>query len=289
VFNRLRNEVLAGLGPGAQVLVVSGASPGPASALVAANLAVALARTGSEVALVGAHLPENLVDDAPLARIFGVAPTPGLSEVLAGRVSLADAAQRAPRHPYLRVITTGGAATAAGLMQSQALRETLDALRAQAQYVVVEAPSTATSADAQSLASLADGAILTVELRRARRPQLVDAADQLHRVATPLLGAVVLPKLSAKRTTGPAAPPPVRPAIPLNLPVPPAARTGTDPDRPEPGRQPTPIGGAGRADETAVLRRVDTAVDDVEEAAPAGNGRVDQAWIDSLVDGGTGR
>ncbi len=107
--------------------------------------------------------------------------------------------QRTPRIPSLRVITTGGTATAAGLMQSQRLRDTLEAVRRTAGYVVIEAPSTSSSADAQSLASLADAAILAVELRRARRPALLDAVEQLRRVGTPLLGAVVLPRLTSLR------------------------------------------------------------------------------------------
>jgi hypothetical protein len=85
-------------------------------------------------------------------------------------------------------------------MQSQRLRDTLEALRRQSGYVVIEAPSTSSSADAQSLASLADAAILAVELRRAKRPALLDAAEQLSRVGTPLLGAVVLPRLNPMRT-----------------------------------------------------------------------------------------
>ncbi|GAB1689435.1 hypothetical protein KRM28CT15_12380 [Krasilnikovia sp. M28-CT-15] len=200
VFNRLRNEVLASLRPGDQVIVVTGASRGSASTLVAANLAAALARTGSDVVLVGAHLPDSVVEAAPLARMLGVSAIPGLSDLLAGRITLARAMQRTPRIPSLRVITTGGAATAAGLMQSQRLRDTLETLRRQAGYVVIEAPSTNSSADAQSLASLADAAILAVELRRARRAALLDAAEQLHRVGTPLLGAVVLPRLSGLRS-----------------------------------------------------------------------------------------
>jgi Mrp family chromosome partitioning ATPase len=200
VFNRLRNEVLASLNPDDQIIVVTGASRGSATTLVAANLAAALARTGSDVVLIGAHLPDSVVDAAPLARMLGVSAMPGLSDLLAGRIGLAKALQRTPRIPSLRVITTGGTATAAGLMQSQRLRDTLQALRRQTGYVVIEAPSTSSSADAQSLASLADAAILAVELRRARRPALLDAAEQLRRVGTPLLGAVVLPRLSSIRT-----------------------------------------------------------------------------------------
>jgi Mrp family chromosome partitioning ATPase/capsular polysaccharide biosynthesis protein len=199
VFNRLRNEVLASMRPTDQIIVVTGASRGSATTLVAANLAAALARTGSDVVLIGAHLPDSVVDAAPLARMLGVNPIPGLSELLSGRIGLARALQRTARIPSLRVITTGGAATAAGLMQSQRLRDTLDALRRQTGYVIIEAPSTSSGADAQSLASLADAAILAVELRRAKRPALLDAAEQLRRVGTPLLGAVVLPRLTGVR------------------------------------------------------------------------------------------
>jgi hypothetical protein len=92
-------------------------------------------------------------------------------------------------------MTPGGTASAVGLLQSQALRDMLRTLRQQAEYVVIEAPSTATSADAQSLAGLADTAVLAVELRQTRYTQVVDAAEQLRRVGTPVLGAVLLPQL----------------------------------------------------------------------------------------------
>ena len=225
IFNRLRNEVLATMpGPDAardarmalagQVMVVTGASRGAASTVVAANLAAAFARTGAETVLVCAHLPDSLIDAASVHRMLGVRAVPGLSDVLAGRVSLSSATQRAPRHPNLTVITTGGTASAGGLLQSHALREALAMLRERAAYVLVEAPSTATSADAQSLASLADAAILAVELRRTRYSEVDDAADQLRRVGTPLLGAVVLPRLGVARDEGePLAPGPVPPSV----------------------------------------------------------------------------
>ena len=240
IFNRLRNEVLASLGRNDQIIVVTGASRGSATTLVAANLATALARTGSDVVLIGAHLPDSMADAAPLARMLGVAPMPGLSDLLAGRIGLNRAMQRTPRIQSLRVITTGGAATAAGLMQSQRLRDTLESLRRQTGYIVIEAPSTSSIADAQSLASLADAAILAVELRKARRPALLDAAEQLRRVGTPLLGAVVLPRLSALRTED-------VPLPPVTLtPATPATASTTDGDEEQ------------RDDEVVVVRDTET-------------------------------
>jgi Mrp family chromosome partitioning ATPase len=213
VFNRLRNEVLAGdpAGPDPQrkgrVIVVAGASRGSASTVVAANLAAAFARTGGHTVLVCAHLPDSVAELAPVTRLLGVRAVPGLSDVLAGKVQLGRAVQRASRQPRLSVITTGGTASAAGLLQSQMLRDALGSLRRQAEYVVIEAPATSTSADAQSVASLADIALVAVELKRTRYADVSDAAEQLRRVGTPLLGAVVLPRLVRHRDEPP---PPAR-------------------------------------------------------------------------------
>jgi Mrp family chromosome partitioning ATPase len=225
-FDRLRNELIAaaeqtgapaGIGRGRVIVVAS--PTGPAAGPVAVNLAASLARSGHEVVLIGTAGPGAA---GPLTRLFGIAAAPGLSELLAGRTSLADTLQRPPRFPRLRVMTMGGTATATGLLQSPALRTVLTAVAGQAGYVLVEAPATGTSADAQSLASHADLALLAVEARRTRLADVADAAAQLRQVGTPLVGAVVVPprrrpapppddgyEAAARDGAGPAPRPPV--------------------------------------------------------------------------------
>ncbi|MEV6523717.1 Wzz/FepE/Etk N-terminal domain-containing protein [Longispora sp. NPDC051575] len=140
-FARLRNEIACG---DHRLIVVTGAAPGSAATLVAANLAGAFAHAGNNVSLLTQHAQD-----------------------------------------------------ATGQLQAESVRRTLDKLRARAEYVIIEAPSTAASADAQSLASLCDAAIMAVELRRCTHAQVLDAADQLRRVDTVLLGGVVTPRLRA--------------------------------------------------------------------------------------------
>jgi succinoglycan biosynthesis transport protein ExoP len=194
-FNRLRNEVVASLASGDQVILVTGVSPGGASTMVAANLAAALARADNQVVLVGANVAEFGGEAVTLSRIFDVADIPGLTDVLAGRAKLSQALQRAARAPRLNIVTPGGTASAAGLLQSEGVRNALRALRRQARYIVVEAPSAASGADAQSLAGAADAAILVVEAGRARHVQVADAAIQMRLVGTRLLGAIVVPRV----------------------------------------------------------------------------------------------
>jgi Mrp family chromosome partitioning ATPase len=193
-FNRLRNEIVASLADGEQVIVVTGVSPGLGATVVAANLAAALARAGHGVVLVGANVPEIGAEVIPLSRLFDVADIPGLTDVLAHRASLFRALQRAPLLPGLRVVTPGGAASASGLLQTPGVRTALLALRHRTSYIVVEAPSAASGADAQSLARVADVAVLVVQAGTALASQLVDAAEQVRRVGTRLLGAVLLPR-----------------------------------------------------------------------------------------------
>ncbi|HEY7224225.1 MAG TPA: lipopolysaccharide biosynthesis protein [Micromonosporaceae bacterium] len=194
-FNRLRNEVVAALAPEDHTLLVTGAAPGTASTLVAANLAAALARADNDVALVGASVPDldSTEQAVTLAGIFDLADIPGLTDVLAGRTTLARTVQRAPRSPRLKVITPGGTASAAGLLQSEGARSVLRLLATRTRYVIVDAPSTSAGADAQSLASVADVAVLVVEAEHAQHAQVADAATQLSRVGTRLLGAVLVP------------------------------------------------------------------------------------------------
>jgi ATPases involved in chromosome partitioning len=192
IFDRLRNEVVAALVPGDHTVLVTAAAPGAAARLVAANLATAFARADNDVVLVGAHgRPPSL------AALFDVADIPGLTDVLAGRTTLPRVVQPVARQPRLRVVTPGGwgVGAAGTLLQSEGARSALRALANRIRYVIVDAPSTASGAEAQSLAAAADAVLLVVELGRTRHAQVADAVTQLARVGTRLLGVVTVPRL----------------------------------------------------------------------------------------------
>jgi Mrp family chromosome partitioning ATPase/capsular polysaccharide biosynthesis protein len=193
-YDRLRNEVAATLSAADRVLLITSVHRGAPSTVVAANLAAALARVGHEVILLGANPPDLGVDSVLLSSLFDIADIPGLTDVLGGRVTLGTALQTPPREPRLRVVTPGGAASANGLLQSQTAAATIARLRGQARFIVVDSPSTASGADAQSLAGQADAAILVAETGRTRHDQLGDGVAQLRAVGARVLGAVLLPR-----------------------------------------------------------------------------------------------
>jgi len=214
LFGRLRNELTAMLltplgrvesggsdssepNPShSRVLLVVGIDPGPAATVVAANLAAAFARADRPVAAVAAHASPWLA----LPDLLGTPSVPGLAEVITGRADLDEVANRAARHPHLTVIGAGSAARASG-WPTGTMRQIVGALSQSAEIVVVEAPPAGDGDDAQRLAAAADAVLLVVESERTRLGAVVDLAEQLRRVNTPLLGAVVLPRLRLPAVT----------------------------------------------------------------------------------------
>jgi Mrp family chromosome partitioning ATPase len=203
-YHRLRNVVTAALTVRDKVVLVTGVSPGPGSTIVAANVAAALARVGHDVVLLGANPPAIGPNPVLLSQLFDISDVPGLTDVLSGRTDLGYALQVPPREPRLRVVAPGGTASASRLLQSATAQTMVHGLRTLARYVLIDSPSPAVDADAQSLASLADAAIVVAEAGYARHTEVSDAVAQLAAVGTRVLGAVVLPRAEPLVSPGPA-------------------------------------------------------------------------------------
>ena len=193
VFGRLRNEVVAALGPAPhRVIVVAGVSSGSASSVCAANLAAALARAGSPSVAVAAHPSGPFT----VTSLLDAPAVPGLSDVFADRSDLARATHRAARHPLLDVIGPGGCGTATGPSRDT-IAKVYSQLRDRASYVVVDAPPMTVSADAQLLAADADAVLIAVECGKDKVEDVAEAVQAMHRIDAPLLGAVALPRMPA--------------------------------------------------------------------------------------------
>ncbi|SDG45570.1 capsular exopolysaccharide family [Sinosporangium album] len=205
-FHELSHAITARLGdgPGNQVILVTGASEGMGSNIVAVNIAAALARTGSDVMLVNADLRSEVS-----SRLLGVAEQQGLSEVLLGTSTLSEVETRAAMPPSLRVLSRGHETElVVDMLQGERMSRLVDSLRDRSRYVVIEAPSTSAGADAQALAQLADLVLMVVEVPKTRFTDIRDGLRQLDQVGAELPGAVVIPSQSDEGLAG-AVPPSV--------------------------------------------------------------------------------
>jgi Mrp family chromosome partitioning ATPase len=117
---------------------------------------------------------------------------PGLAEVLAGETPLEAAGHTLPSVPNLRILTPGlDPDRADALLQTKGPRKLVDELLDTASYVVIEAPPTSDSPDAQTLAGVADLAVLVVEAEQSSAREVIDAVAQVQSMHAAVLGAVV--------------------------------------------------------------------------------------------------
>jgi polysaccharide biosynthesis transport protein len=170
---------------------------------VAANLAVAIAQSGRSVVLVCADLRWGRAH-----RLFAPVNGYGLSGLLEGRTSLADALH-ATEVPGLRLLPPGVApADSAALLGRLAWRLALGDMRMLADTVVIEAPPVLTGADLQPVANFTEMILMVADARRTTRAQVRVAAREIRRMRGNLAGCV-LGNVGARRRLRSARPEPV--------------------------------------------------------------------------------
>jgi len=178
-----------------RVVVVTSPLPGDGKSTVAANLAAAIEASGQSVVLVDGDLRRPTV-----ATEFELAEGVGLTDVLAGRLTLEEALQTPAEHPDMRILAAGTIPpNPSELLGSKAMRQLLQKLSTEA-LVIIDAPPLLPVTDAAVLAAKADGAFVVVSSGKTHDAQLQTALDNLASVDAKPLG-VILNRLS-KREAG---------------------------------------------------------------------------------------
>jgi len=171
---------------GPKSFVVSSSGPGEGKSTTTANLAIALAETGARVALVDGDLRKPRVADY-MAIEGGV----GLTNVLIGRMELADALQRWGRG-QLFVLPSGPIPpNPSELLGSSAMDHVLAALTEHFDYVLIDAPPLLLVTDAAVLSSKTRGVIMIAASGRTKKHDLQSALRTLQTASGTLLGTVV--------------------------------------------------------------------------------------------------
>ncbi len=176
------------LKPGVKVIVVTSAIHGEGKSVTSINLAMSLARQEKlRVALVDADMRKGSVP-----RWLGLAVDgQGLSTTLERDGELDGSLVRF-QSPPLTVLPAGPAPSQpAELLESLALKRVLATLRAQFDYVVIDAPPVLPVADAGILAAQADGVILVVRAGKTQRRPVLQAHEHVKKMKAKLLGCVL--------------------------------------------------------------------------------------------------
>jgi capsular exopolysaccharide synthesis family protein len=187
-YRRLRAnlEFMAG-DDGLRSLLVAGVEGRGGTAVVAANLAVAFAQVGRRVLLVDADLREP-----GLHELFDVPSERGLVTLLGSPGMTPEAVAHRTPQPGLLILPSGPLpADPAQVVASERMRETLAALSASQDLLVVVGPPLPATSDTAILASLTRAVLVVLETNRVERESLSLARDEARLAGASMLGAVV--------------------------------------------------------------------------------------------------
>nr|MBS1901058.1 polysaccharide biosynthesis tyrosine autokinase [Actinomycetota bacterium] len=168
-----------------RIIVVTSPLPGDGKSTIASNLAVTLASSGQPVVLIDGDLRRPMVDT-----VFGLPKGAGISDVLAGRATIAEVAQRFGNGQLLVVAAGKVPPNPSEVLGSARMRELLKSIAREA-IVVIDAPPLIPVTDAAVLAHSADGALIVGTVGKTTYEVLGKALGNLERAGARALGIVL--------------------------------------------------------------------------------------------------
>jgi capsular exopolysaccharide synthesis family protein len=168
-----------------KTIMFTSSGPGEGKSTTIANTAVALAQSGKQVILVDCDLRKPVQH-----KIFGK-KNRGLTNILVEEIE-ADHFIQDTQVENLRLLTSGPIPpNPSELLGSAKMKELIDYLKTQADYVIIDAPPVIAVTDASVLASRVDGVTLVVNSGSVRPEMAQKAKDLLVKANGHLLGIIL--------------------------------------------------------------------------------------------------
>lgn len=166
-------------------VVISGATPGLGKSFVSANFAAVLASAGKRVLLIDADLRKG-----HLNQYFGVTRDGGLSEVIAGTITLNQAIKR-QMLPNLDFLSTGVfPPNPAELVVSHAFANVLETLSPQYDIIIIDTAPVLAAADTLSIAGYAGTLLLVARANQTQMGELHETARRLAHAGKNATGVI---------------------------------------------------------------------------------------------------
>lgn len=175
-----------------RVILITSATQDNGKSTVSVNLALSASSAGLRSLVIDADLRKSAV-----TRFFGLGNHPGLSTSLAAKAlrPLSDVVVVPPGMGgagEFAVMPSGPLPpSTANLLASSRLPQLITRLLGRYDCVFIDAPPVLAVADTTILARSADGVLLVVDLKKARRREIRSAVDNLQRAHATILGLVL--------------------------------------------------------------------------------------------------
>ena len=186
-YRQVRTEVLARMDRrGYKTLMLVSAQPGCGTSTVVNNLAASISFNGHRVMVIDANSrrPNQ-------CKLFNVATTPGLAEVLKGEATLEDAVVR-NADPNVALLPAGdGLTTPPEIIESEQFRQMLSQLESEYDTILIDAPPVLVASDARLLCKQVDAVAMVVRAKSDSRGMVNRMMGELEGHRADILGLVL--------------------------------------------------------------------------------------------------
>jgi tyrosine-protein kinase Etk/Wzc len=186
-FRGLRTAIhFSSLKRDTKVVMITSSFPGEGKSTIAANLALTFAQAGNRVILVDCDLRRPSMNT-----LFEYPRSPGVTEVLAGDVSL-EKALHTTEIDNINLLTAGTIPpNPAELLCSDSMRDLLTRLRENYDIVIIDAPPVIPVTDAPLLTAFTDMVVVVVESGRIPAKAAQRMKELLQSVQAPVAGFIL--------------------------------------------------------------------------------------------------
>lgn len=193
-FKRLRTNVTIAMGEDKEktcrVIGVTSAQPSEGKSTVSINLAYSLAELGKTVLLIDGDMRRPFIHNT-----VGEPLSPGLSDVLTGKINLKDAMERyksSMNETYFDMVLSGDYPdNPSELLNSSRFKKFIEVVSTAYEYIIIDLPPVNAVVDAVSVSKLTDGLIVVIRENHCPRYVLTSCVEQLQYAKANILGFVM--------------------------------------------------------------------------------------------------
>jgi polysaccharide biosynthesis transport protein len=180
------NILLSRAGQPPKVTLMTSALSVEGKTVTTVNTAALFASMGMKVVLVDADLRRPRCHELLLSK-----NVVGMTEVLTGQIEIAEATQKTPIDNLFLISAGTIPPNPAELIGSKSMRQTLDGLRTQFDFVFIDSAPVMIVSDSLFIAAIADGTVVLVDSSTTPRTMVTETCSRLGRVGAKVLGVVL--------------------------------------------------------------------------------------------------
>jgi len=182
-FRTLRTNIKF-LGKDMKTFVFSSPTPESGKSLISSNLGLLMNSSDDKVVVIDTDLRKSNIH-----HLFKIERSPGLSDILEGKVSLKDGMRKLKENLY--VITAGSTCkNPQKMLESKEMDDLLEELKKQFDYVLIDSVPAILLTDAQIIASKADATILVLNAQITKKDDAAAAKKSFTAHNCNLVGAI---------------------------------------------------------------------------------------------------